>query len=475
MLLALLLAAAPAAEIPITSTSPQAVLAFRTGRDKVINFQIPEAAALFTKALALDPGFVQAQAWMGKVTPGVAGQTQLEKAVQAAALLSPAERKSVEVLLAERRGEEEKARTLRREIAELAPGDWLAQFNLGVQSYLEHKSQLTIVYMSKAVELNPSASMAYVYRGEIYVGQGQFEQGLADLKKCVELTPEEANSWDSYAEVQMLAGHYAEAETNFAKAAQMAPDSWMSWLGLGYSRFLRGDYDGGRAAALGAKKYIARAIDELAVDVTVAWSWLGQGNSKEALAIIDDIEKRGRKESNEHTMAWVAFERAEMLTELGRYNEAAEQLEISRTRTAASKLSGGDQNRLRRAWLILDARLAVALNQAEAADHALAQLQSELATSPSNAELRATVHYAEGLVQVARGEPGRAAQIFALCSASNYICRRYQLEAQLQAGSKAAADETRARILAANYRDMVHRGDDPEYLYVVSRLRGGAQ
>ena len=78
-------------------------------------------------------------------------------------------------------------------------------------------------------------------------------------------------------------------------------------------------------------------------------------------------------------------------------------------------------------------------------------------------------------MQVARGEPGRAAQIFALCSSSNYICRRYLLEAQLQAGSKAAADETRARILAANYRDAVHRGDDPEYLYVVSRLRGGAQ
>jgi tetratricopeptide (TPR) repeat protein len=475
MVLALLVASAALAEIPVTSSSPQAVQEFRAGQDKAINFQIPEAAAHFTKALALDPNFVQAQAWMGKVTAGVAGQAQLEKAVQAAASLSPAERKSVEVLLAERRGEEEKARTLKREIAELAPGDWMAQFQLGVQSYVDHKSQLTILYMTKALELNPHASAAYVYRGEIYVTQGQFEQGLADLKKCVELTPEEANSWDSYGEVLMLAGRYAEAETNFAKAAQMAPDSWMTWLGLGYSRFLRGDYDGGRAAALGAKKYIARAIDELAVDVTVAWSWLGQGNSKEALAVLDDIEKRSRKDMNDHTMTWVAFERAEMFTELGRYKEAGEQLEVARTRAATGKLSGLDQNRLRRSALVLEARLAVALNQPEAADRALAQLQGELASSPSNAELRATVHFAEGLAHAAHQDPGRAAQSFALCSGSNYICRRYLLEAQVQAGSKAAADETRARILAANYRDAVHRGDDPEYLYVVSRLRGGAQ
>jgi tetratricopeptide (TPR) repeat protein len=473
MLLALLVAVTAAAEVPITSSSSQAVQAFRAGLDKAINFQIPEATELFKKALALDPGFVQAQAWLGKMTPGVAGQTQLEKAVQAAALLSPAERKSVEVLLAERRGEEEKAGKLKREIAELAPGDWMAQFQLGVQSYVEHKSQLTLLYMTKTVELNPRVSMAYVYRGEIYVSQGQYEQGLADLRKCVELTPEEANSWDSYGEVLMIAGRYAEAETNFAKAAQMAPDSWMTWLGLGYTRFFRGDYDGGRAAALSAKKYIVRAIDELAVDLTVAWSWLGQGNSKEALAVLDDVEKRAQKPLNDHSLTWVAFERAEMFTELGRHKEAAEQLEVARARATAGKLSGGDLNRFRRASLILDARLAVASNQPEAADRALAQLQSDLASSPSNAELRATVHYAEGLVQVARGEPERAAQIFALCSSSSYICRRYLLEAQLQSGSKTAADDTRARILAANYRDMVHRGDDPEYLYVVSRLRGG--
>jgi tetratricopeptide (TPR) repeat protein len=473
MLPALLIAAAAVGEIPITSSSPQAVQAFRNGREKALNFQIPESIEQFKKALALDPTFVQAQAWLGKVTPGASGLTQLEKATQAAASLSPAERKSVEVLLAERRGEDERVRTLKREIADLAPGDWLAQFQLGVQSFYDRKSQATILYMTKALQLNPRAAEAYNYRGYTLASQGQFEEGLADLRKCVELNPQEPNSWDSYGEVLMLAGRFDEAEKNFAKSAQMAPDNWMSWVGIAYARFFRGDYDGGRSAALSAKRYISQASDELAVDLTVAWSYLGQGKSKEALAVLDDVEKRARQTMNEYQFAWVAFERAEMFLELGRFKEASDQIEVARGRGSVGKLTGAEQNKLRRATLVLEARIAAALSQPDAADRALDQLQAELANAPSNFELRSTVHYATGLAQVARRNSEKAAKSFALCARTDFLCRRDLLEAQLRSGATAAAEDTRAGILAANVRDDVHRGGDPDYLYVATRLRGG--
>ena len=69
MWIAFVLAAAVQGEIPITSSSPQAVELFRAGREKALNFQNAEAADLFRKALQADEHFALALAWLGKVTP----------------------------------------------------------------------------------------------------------------------------------------------------------------------------------------------------------------------------------------------------------------------------------------------------------------------------------------------------------------------------------------------------------------------
>src|SRR4051812_35530460 len=118
IVLALLVSAALPGEIPVTSRSADAAAAFRAGREKALNFQNGEAVAQFRKALAADPDFPQALAWSGKLTPGPEGLASIERAVQLSAQLTPAERKSIEAILAERKGEDEKVRTLKREIAD---------------------------------------------------------------------------------------------------------------------------------------------------------------------------------------------------------------------------------------------------------------------------------------------------------------------------------------------------------------------
>ncbi|TMA20167.1 MAG: tetratricopeptide repeat protein [Deltaproteobacteria bacterium] len=160
----------------------------------------------------------------------------MERAVSLAGPLSPAERKSIEAILAERKGEDEKVRLLKREIADLAPNDWLAQLQLGVQSFYDHKSQATILYLNNAIKLNPSAAEAYNYLGYVLAQQGQYDDGIKAVRKFVELKPLEPNSYDSLGEVLLLAGRYDQAESAFARSAEMAPDNWMSWIGVAYAR-----------------------------------------------------------------------------------------------------------------------------------------------------------------------------------------------------------------------------------------------
>ena len=465
----LLFAAALQGEIPVTTKSTEAAAAFRAGREKALNFQNVEAAELFRKALAADPDFPLALAWSGKIAPGPQGLAQVERAVSLAGPLSPAERKSIEAILAERKGEDEKVRLLKREIADLAPNDWLAQLQLGVQSFYDHKSQATILYLNKAIKLNPSAAEAYNYLGYVLAQQGQYDDGIKAVRKFVELKPLEPNSYDSLGEVLLLAGRYDQAESAFARSAEMAPDNWMSWIGVAYARFLRGNFAGGRESAAAARKYVTRAPDKLAIDLTLAWSWLAEGNAEAALKEIDAIEAQARKTDFDY--AWAAFERAEMLHEAGREVEATKQLEQARLRGSKGTLTGAEQNRLRRAGLVLQARIGAASSKPRDAEQALAALDGDLKAAPSNADLRGMVHYAKGLVALSHGDPRQAIESFKLCPETDYDCRRDLISAQQQAGQAAAAAETRSRLLRANARDNIHRGADPAYLFVSSRLK----
>ena len=184
----------------------------------------------------------------------------------------------------------------------------------------------------------------------------------------------------------LLAGRYDQAESAFARSAEMAPDNWMSWIGVAYARFLRGNFAGGRESAAAARKYVTRAPDKLAIDLTLAWSWLAEGNAEAALKEIDAIEAQARKTDFDY--AWAAFERAEMLHEAGREVEATKQLEQARLRGSKGTLTGAEQNRLRRAGLVLQARIGAASSKPRDAEQALAALDGDLKAAPSNADLR---------------------------------------------------------------------------------------
>lgn len=466
----ILAAALVQGEVTVTSRSPEAARLFREGREKALNFDTVEAVASFRKALALDPDFPLALAYLGKLTQGAEGIAMAERA---AALddqqgLPEAEKLSVDVLLAERKGEDERVRSLKRELADLAPNDWLAQFQLGVQSVYDHKSQAAILYLGKALRLNPDAAEALNYLGYVLVQQGQVEEGLAKVRRFVELKPQESNSWDSLGEVLLAAGRPGEAEPAFLKASQMAPDDWMSWIGVAYSRFFRGDWDGGRAVCRSAEKYITRAQDKLAVDLVLAWSFLAQGQGGDALRVLDAIEKEAVQKKNDFGYAWAALERARMLAELRRFDAAAAQLAAAAARGESGKVSGAEKNRLRRSALVLEARFGTLA----VAERALARLEAELAAAPSNTDLRGQVHFAQGLVALARGDSLKAVDRLSRCPDTLFECRIELASAQQKAGARAQAEETLRRLADANVRDSLHRGEDPSYLYVSAALKG---
>ena len=60
---------ATAGEVSVTSKSPQAVEAFKAGRELAENLRITEADTQFRKAIGLDADFALAHAYLGAAIP----------------------------------------------------------------------------------------------------------------------------------------------------------------------------------------------------------------------------------------------------------------------------------------------------------------------------------------------------------------------------------------------------------------------
>jgi tetratricopeptide (TPR) repeat protein len=458
--------------ITITSRSPEAVQLFVAGRDKALNFQPGAAVDLLQRALALDPDFALAIAWLGRVKGGPEGLGLAERAARLAAALPEPERLQIDVLLAERHGDDEAQRRLKRQLADLAPNDWLALFLLGVQSQYDHKSQATILYLNRAVALNPLLAEAYNYLGFVQAQQGMREEGIASARKFVALKPDEPNAHDSLGEVLLLVGELDEAEVEFKRALELDPRTWMSAAGLAYARAFRGNFAGARAAtALGRKAPLAPRERE-ALLLVDAWGYLAEGKPAEALETISQLEREGVERKDEAAQARAHLQVARISAELGRLEQARTWL--ARCREHLARAPAGEESvLLRRGVLVFEATLAAKSSLPAAGARAVSALEEELKAAPSNADVRAAVHYARGLQALAAREPERAADSFALCPEEAVRCRVKLAEAHDLAGEHRAAEEVRDRLLRLGLRDNLHRGEDPESLYYRAKLGAG--
>ena len=463
-----LIAAVLPGEIPVTSRSPKAAELLREGRAKLLDLEASRAQKLLREAVALDPDFPLGLAWLGRAVGGSEGLSLVERAVSLGAALPPAERLQIDVLMAERRGEEDRARRLKRQLADMAPRDWLPQLMQGVQAQYDRKSQSAIHYLQRCLQLNPKQGAAYNYLAYVYLGQGMLDEAVDTARKLTLLRPEDSNPQDSLGEMLLRSGRLDEADAAFARSVELAADNWMAWTGRAYVQFFRGQAGAGREMLRHARANTESAQARRMIDVVVAWSQLAQGAVPAALAGIDELERTAKAHKDQVSFAWAALQRGEMLAELGRSVEARAQLSDAFAR--AQGIPGEDANRLRRLGLLTEQRAALSMNDAKAASAAVSAIDALAAKATENPLMRNAAFTAHGLEQLAAGKAAEAARTLSQCTRTAFRCQWALAEAQERAGERASAQETRAWIATANVRDAVHHSEDPVYLYLRERL-----
>ncbi|HUS67348.1 MAG TPA: tetratricopeptide repeat protein [Kofleriaceae bacterium] len=453
-------AAEPGAVLTVTSKSPEAVAAFEKGRDLVDNLRAMDAMEHFKKAIELDADFAQAHAYLGRATPGADGAAELEKAVALAAALPEAEKTVIQAMHLQRNGDAAGAMAAWKKAAELAPGEWRLQLNLGTEANRLGRYADAVPLIEKAREIKPDLAVVHNGLAYAYAGQAKWDEAIAAAQKQAELLPKEPNPQDTLGEIYLRAGKFDEAEKAFQAALTIEPKFGLAWQGVALARGYRGDMKGALEAI---DKGVAGAPPQFRGDGLIdgAWLKLAAGDSKGALADLAAVEKDAALKTTP-APTFAAMDRGHMLEEMGKHADAAKAYAVGLERSQS--LPGQGKGEAAEAAALGALRsAALAGKPAADADKRLAEIEARAASLADDVPAQSRLAWARGLAAWAKGDAKAAAAEMSKCITTFVPCRYDLAMAQRKAGDAAAADATEKEIAATPMRDMAA-------LYFASKL-----
>ena len=370
-------AAADKKLITVTTKSPDAKAAFLKGQDLWDNGRNQEALAECQKAVAADADFALAQACVGFLTPGTAGQTLLDKAVELAAKLPDAEKLMIEGWAASRRADVAKYDANMKKLAEVASDDFRAHVWAARPAYLHRDFSGAEAEYKKALALNPAAGFVYAALATVQTEEKKYDDALASAKKYVEALPSEPAAQRALGGALLNLNKATEAEAALVKAVELGPKVLASYYDLATVRTILGNFAGARDALDKGKVADVNASDAIDRRVSTASVSFAEGKDADALATLDAAEKDA--EAQNLPAAWhPASTRARALWINGK---AADALKVSDAALAKcdgrAQSSGLDKTNCRLTFIRNKAFAQIALGNVADAQKTVAQYQGE--------------------------------------------------------------------------------------------------
>ncbi len=441
--------------ISVTSTSKEAVEHFLRGRELFENIRHEDARVKFKKALELDPEFALAYAYLGEIDKNEKGLELIEKGLELADTLPPAERLVVKQIYLKRVGNRDGARDTVRKLAELAPGDFRVQVMLAQERQEARDLEGALRAYEAATKLNPEAAEPYNYIAYLHANAGRYGKAIRAAKTYSKLKPNEPNPHDSLGEILMMAGELEDAEKAFLKAVEVEPSFRIAWEGVAYTRMYREDWAGGIEALEKAAEGLPDEKARLKSRQNVAWAQLASGDSKAAFATLDDVEKRAAKAGLDDYPRHLEQVRGEMYLIMGKPRQARRHVDhaIKMLKKADAK---GDQL----GWALIERTwVQSALGDKKGAAKSL-RAAEEIGKDVRNAAYGHGLNFARGAVALAEGDSKAAIDHFGKISSPMYPyamqARWLTIAALDKAGKKQEATVLRADIVKSYRRNVFH-------------------
>jgi superkiller protein 3 len=139
----------------------------------------------------------------------------------------------------------------------------IKQHSEGTKLMLEKEYQKAILFLKKAIELNPEFSEAYYNLGLSYERLGEYKDSIKSLNKAITLSPDDANAYYALGYVYYQKKKYKKAVEAFEHSARLKPDNPFTYSKLGHTYLAWGKVERAREQYQVLKTLNSELADEL--------------------------------------------------------------------------------------------------------------------------------------------------------------------------------------------------------------------
>ncbi|NQT24480.1 tetratricopeptide repeat protein [candidate division KSB1 bacterium] len=274
-----------AKEIPITTSSEEALSLFLEGQRLSENANFSEAREVLKKALEKDPDFAMAHFYLA-----YASETnsdffqQMEKSASLVDHVSEGEKLFILASHATSLGNNIKANEMLERLATLYPSDKTVYNQIGINYWTQNNLEKSVEAYKTAIKIDPEYPSPYNMIGYAYSNLGKYDEAEKALKTYAQLIPNEPNPWDSYGEILMKQGKFDKSIVAYQKAIDLDPHFVIAYRGLCMNHVFKDQANEGRKQLVKLEELAQTDGDRYTALHTEALTYLCEGKYKAALS-----------------------------------------------------------------------------------------------------------------------------------------------------------------------------------------------
>ena len=440
-------------EMPITTSSKEALQLFLAGLEKYERFEFTAGFELFKDAIQKDPNLALVYAYRAFRAP-FAGQPdvareQLQKALSLVDKVSEGEKHFIYFIQAFIEGNSSKQKEHIVQLTKLFPSDKRAQFNLGwYYWYSESDYATAIKYLKKSIELDDQFLPPYWCLGLAYSSLGNYEAAEKSFKTYIKLAPNSATSYGIYGNFLMKTRRYDEAIQNFNTAFEknQNPEFTFTLINAGNIYCLEGDYKTARATY---KRIYDTSKDGKLKMRSLYWqsvTYIYENNMTEALKLYKEyqsIAEQDKQLSNYRIWAYANF--GNIHTELGDpiegmkyYNKAIDLID-------KVELGKSEKEKIIFNSIQWQANALIAQGELDKAKEILQKYEQQ-AEAKKDKSREKTLNVVRARLAMAEGNDDAALELLSKADASNPMTAYYRAVIYEKKGDKEKASELYKKI-----------------------------
>ena len=334
-------------EMPITTSSREALNLYLSGRDKQEVADNDSALLLFEKAIQKDPDF--AMAYLSRAFCGGGYNVyrqNLDKAVSLISKVSEGEKLLLLYEQASADGNGQKQKEYLDALMQSFPSDKRVHANGGWYYFNIGDFSTAVVYFTKAAEIDNKYAPAYNALGLSQSFLNNYTEAEKAFQTYIRLVPGHADPYDSYAFLLLKMGKDDEAIVQYKKALEKNPAYSLSQAGLGNVYIFKGDFET-------ARKYYKDCCDK-ATDIDwkfgglfyKAISYLHEGKMGNAMDTFDELTTLAQKEKLIPYEIWSYSFKGFVYTESGKVQEGIKYYDKAIDQLNKSTLPEADKENL---------------------------------------------------------------------------------------------------------------------------------